>query len=382
MCMRLPVLLTAGVLTLVPIASPVTADSGRLVGVSVSVSQGPWRIMGDDGHRRIVYTVGLTNLFPVPLIPEELWIEDQRGRTLSWLRGDDLRDALTTIYPGPAPGVIAPSQTLVAPLDMRAGPRSTAIRHRIEYKVPPGTELPETLRQTGVKWSVRSPEAPIRTHVPLSIAPPLRGNGWLNLNACCTDSPHSKARLSTGGTWQQMERFAIDFVQLRGGGQADGDGSRNSDYFAFGSPIMSATDGVVVRVRNNMPDIPPGAEGEDLTSAVQFLGNHVSVRIRAGVFAVYAHMKEGSVRVEQGDRVRTGQRLGRLGNSGNTTGPHLHFQLSDSPILFGGSALPYVFDRYRRMGDVTERDDVVSITGKATRQRNTYPLAIGAYHFR
>lgn len=368
--------------TLGPATAAQSGNSGRLVGLSVTVSQGPWQFRGDDGHRQIVYTAELTNMFSVPLVPQELWIEDQRGRTLSWLRGDELGQALSTIYPSDGNGRIEPSQTLVVPLDMRAGPRSTAIRHRVRYTVPPGTELPDNLRQAGVRWRITSPDVAIRAHTPTTVSPPLTGKGWVNLNACCTASPHARARLSTGGSWHQMERFAIDFLQIRQGSQAVGDGTRNSDYHAFGRRIRSATGGVVVSTRNAMPDIAPGSEGGNLTSAVQFLGNHVSVRIRRDVYAMYAHMKKGSVRVERGDRVQPGQVLGRLGNSGNTTAPHLHFQLSTSPILFGGTSLPYVFDRYRRSGNLTERGDRVYIVGRATKQRNTYPLALGAYRFR
>jgi murein DD-endopeptidase MepM/ murein hydrolase activator NlpD len=135
--------------------------------------------------------------------------------------------------------------------------------------------------------------------------------------------------------------------------------------------VEAAVDGI--------PEVPPGvtvADNPTLTDERSFAGNHVVIRMRPGVFALYAHMMPGSVRVKVGDRVQTGQELGLLGNSGNTNGPHLHFGLIDGRGLLSSDSLPFVLDRFTFQGiaEVAETGEV-SITGSPREVRETYPLS-------
>jgi murein DD-endopeptidase MepM/ murein hydrolase activator NlpD len=75
-----------------------------------------------------------------------------------------------------------------------------------------------------------------------------------------------------------------------------------------------------------------------------------------GVFAFYAHLKKGSVRVTIGQRVRRGEVVANLGNTGNTSAPHLHFHLMDNPSVLGSSGLPYVIDRFTLSGRISAGD--------------------------
>jgi murein DD-endopeptidase MepM/ murein hydrolase activator NlpD len=80
-------------------------------------------------------------------------------------------------------------------------------------------------------------------------------------------------------------------------------------------------------------------------------GYHVIVDIGGGRYAFYAHLKPNSITVKEGERVRRGQVLARLGNSGNTSAPHLHFHVMDAPLPLGAdNNLPYVFDSFRFQG--------------------------------
>ncbi|MBD0283139.1 MAG: M23 family metallopeptidase, partial [Thermoleophilaceae bacterium] len=80
----------------------------------------------------------------------------------------------------------------------------------------------------------------------------------------------------------------------------------------------------------------------DSRRANDYGANRVIVRVRPDVYAAYGHFQPGSVAVEEGDRVTTGQRLGLLGNTDNSTAPHLHFGLIDGPNLTGAYGLPFV----------------------------------------
>lgn len=83
-------------------------------------------------------------------------------------------------------------------------------------------------------------------------------------------------------------------------------------------------------------------------------GNWIVVDIGGGHFAFYAHLQPHSLTVKAGDRVRPGEVLGRLGNSGNSTAPHLHFHLMDGPSPLASNGLPYELTHFSSPGTVTD----------------------------
>ena len=78
-------------------------------------------------------------------------------------------------------------------------------------------------------------------------------------------------------------------------------------------------------------------------------GNHVIVDLGGGHFALWAHLRPGSLRVKVGDHVKRGQVLGLVGNSGNSSEPHLHFQVMDGPSSLGSEGVPYAFDAFDQL---------------------------------
>ena len=81
-------------------------------------------------------------------------------------------------------------------------------------------------------------------------------------------------------------------------------------------------------------------------------GNYVMLDLGGGRYGFYAHLQPGSLRVKPGDRVRRGQVLGLLGNSGNSDAPHLHFHVASAPFPLDAEGLPYLLDRFDRLGAV------------------------------
>ncbi|MFZ1069236.1 MAG: M23 family metallopeptidase [Methyloceanibacter sp.] len=126
-----------------------------------------------------------------------------------------------------------------------------------------------------------------------------------------------------------------------------------SSYAYFGDEIYSVADGTVVGTADGLKEQVPGKLPADATIHMA-AGNHVVVDIGEGRFAFYAHMQPGSVRVKVGDKVKTGQVLGLLGNSGNTDTPHLHFHVMDGPSPLVSNGLPYVFTGFTGQGRVTD----------------------------
>jgi murein DD-endopeptidase MepM/ murein hydrolase activator NlpD len=135
------------------------------------------------------------------------------------------------------------------------------------------------------------------------------------------------------------QRHAIDFVRWERGGTSRGQGLHNRDYFAWGERVVAPADGVVVAAKDGVRDNRPRVE----TNADEPAGNHVLLDLGGGAYALLGHLRAGSVRVRPGDRVRAGQALGRVGNSGNSSEPHLHFHVQDSATPLSGTGLPVRF---------------------------------------
>ena len=80
-------------------------------------------------------------------------------------------------------------------------------------------------------------------------------------------------------------------------------------------------------------------------------GNHVVIRVADSQYLLIAHMQPGSLRASGGDIVKTGDAIGLVGNSGNTSEPHIHIHLQDQPTFDpGATGLPLSFSSYRADG--------------------------------
>ena len=177
---------------------------------------------------------------------------------------------------------------------------------------------------------------------PVVIGPPLEGGRWLVGAGCCfPPSYHRAATLPVNGAFHAPERIAIDYVQLNNDNKLfSGPVGDLSSYAYFGAHVISVADGVVVGRQDGLPEQTPPNLPANATAQTAG-GNYVVVDIGHGHFAFYAHMQPGSLRVDVGQRVRKGQVLGLLGNTGNSSGPHLHFHVMDGPGPLSSNGLPY-----------------------------------------
>jgi murein DD-endopeptidase MepM/ murein hydrolase activator NlpD len=129
-------------------------------------------------------------------------------------------------------------------------------------------------------------------------------------------------------------------------------GRRNEDYFVYGKQILAAAPGTVVTAIDGVPDNEPGS-----MNPLCAVGNCLIIDQGSNEYAVYAHLKPGSLRVHRGDKVRNGQVLALCGNSGNSSEPHLHFHLQDNATLQDGAGItPYFTNVKCRRGDATLAD--------------------------
>lgn len=127
----------------------------------------------------------------------------------------------------------------------------------------------------------------------------------------------------------ETQRYALDIIRTKEDSSYQGEAAVNENYYAFGEPLYAAADGTVVEVKNDIPDNTPG-----VMNAEEPAGNVVVIDHGNGEYSITAHLKEGSAAVKTGDKVKQGDLIGQLGNSGNSSEAHLHFQVSDGPDLF------------------------------------------------
>ncbi|AVH96376.1 peptidase [Streptomyces cinereoruber] len=191
---------------------------------------------------------------------------------------------------------------------------------------------------------------------PVEVDPPVAGR-WTALNSPADRTP-------SHGTHQYGQTYAIDIVAEA----EDGERSRPSfawlwpvacrseEFPAFDAPLFAVADATVVHAedgrrdhlsRNSLPAFLYlmlfEATVRVLAGARRVVGNHLILDLGNGTYAVYAHLRRGSLTVRAGDRVTAGRQLARCGNSGNSTEPHLHFQLMNGPDLDTARGVPFTW---------------------------------------
>jgi hypothetical protein len=168
---------------------------------------------------------------------------------------------------------------------------------------------------------------------------PFRGNGFI-----------TQGGAANGGHRNTSGQFAIDAMALSENfaPQKTAAFAVNTDVVGFGRDIIAPAAGTIVVARGDRPDQPvPGESNEDF-HLPEFRGsgdpgNHVIIDHGNGEFSMVAHFMAGSLAVREGARVTQGQRLGALGNSGDSFAPHVHHQLQDGPNWRTASGLPHSY---------------------------------------
>ena len=337
-------------------------------------------VYGSDGREHLEYDLLTTNAFTAPVTLQSIQVRGA-GRVLLALRGRALA-AHTFPLLGATPTATVPVSSAVKTLIDVTLPRSsgrtwpTRLTHLIRYRLPSSAPGRTAIATT----VVRAPAIRVSRRAPIRIAPPLRGPGWIDANGCCGDptAEHRTLLLPTNGSYRTPEIFVIDWARAIHGRLFTGDGSKLTDYTCYGAPIHAVSGGVVVSAINNRPQVPPHtslADNHTLHGPADWSGNSVIEKIAPGVYATYAHMQTGSVRVKAGQRLRAGQVIGLLGNSGNTTVPHLHFGIVDRADFFSDS-LPFAFQSFTVQGMAAPgpKPGTIKIIGKPRRVRQAEPL--------
>lgn len=338
---------------LAAVAAPDRAEAQAQLGpfVEVRVPKAP-TVGSGNGASFLVHELHVTNFQPalLTLAKVEVVSGDADGRVLLTLADSALVRSLTR--PGIAPpppfeerarigGGLRAVVFLWVPVESGSVPAS--VRHRLTVSRGTGDSV-RTHVLTGAATTVTRDIA--------VIGPPLRGEGWLAANGPDPNTGHRRGIVPVEGNAAIAQRFAIDYVKMNENGRRFmGDSLKNESYFAEGVDALAVADGIVVAVKDSIPENIPGPASRAVPITLETVGgNFVIIDIGQGRYAFYAHLKPGSLRVRPGDRVRKGQVIGLVGNSGNSTEPHLHFHLADGISPLGSEGIPYVHETFQLLG--------------------------------
>jgi len=222
--------------------------------------------------------------------------------------------------------------------------------------------------------TIRGPSIKINPARPIVIQSPIRGKNWAAVNGPLNTSVHRRAILTMNGLPHIGQRYAIDWIQLGDDNNSfTGDKDKNSSYRAWDQEIHAVADGKIVEVKDGIPENVPnsGKLAVEITSD-SLAGNHIIEDLGGGHFAAYAHLWPGTLKVKTGDVVHAGEVIARLGNTGNSSEPHLHFQVCDAPSFPNSEGLPFAIDRF------TREDYTVNKTADGKQSlvvKSTHPVA-------
>jgi hypothetical protein len=235
---------------------------------------------------------------------------------------------------------------------------------KVDGALPQRLEHEITVVSGGATFTVPGPSVAVGA-APRVLSPPLRGARWVAGNGPSNTSAHRRALIPVGGRARISQRFAIDWVKVGDDNEtSSGDPSNNASYHAYGQPALAVGNGTVVAIKDGIAENVPQQMPKD-TTLDTIAGNHVILDLGGGAFAMYAHFQPGSLKVKVGDRVKPGQVLGLVGNSGNSSEPHLHFQVMDAASPLGAEGIPHAYlaftvDNKPRTNELPAQNDVVT----------------------
>lgn len=337
--------------------------------INVEVMNQPMPVKATDGKWHLSYTLLITNFSFSDLTLVSASVSDkQKNRILTTYSNKELNEyyRYRTLVPTP-PRSTMPDNKF--PNELSSG--RTAVLF-FWLKMDSLTDIPQQLSHSLIfkdnelikilKDSIydidsnmvfRNYVVDISKKKAVVIAPPVKSDNWYCANAPAYNTNHQYLTIRNG-KMRIAQRFAVDFKKVDKDSNAlpspFPDTISNKMFYGYGERVYAVAEGIIVDIKDTIPENIPQVNG-DIIPAVPIRdetvsGNRITLKIKEGCYAFYAHLQPGSIKVKVGDRVRKGQLLGLLGNSGNAVGPHLHFHIGDSNSLNGSEGIPFVFESF------------------------------------
>ncbi len=345
-------LLTSGLLFLSNAINPnyVSAQKISAVPVDVEIPVAPTPVRA-NGKMHLLYELHLTNFRARSLELTRLEVLKDEANALPLASYKDAELVSRLARPG-APSDLADKRIIgggmraVAFLEItfdRDADVPVALRHRLFFK----SEDPN-----GKEDFVEGARVLIRRSPPPVVGSPLRGEGWVALSALSNTNSHRRTLVVVNGRARIAQRFATDWTRIGADGLAfRGDPSKNANWSAYGAEVLAVANATVVDVKDGIPENDPTSDKKAVPITLETVGgNYIILDLGNGYFAFYAHLQPKSIRIKVGDKVRRGQVLALLGNSGNADAPHLHFHITDGNSPLGAEGVPYVIESFEMQG--------------------------------
>lgn len=348
-------------------------------------------VLGSDDKYHLIYGLLLTNTRNLPAAVEkiEVFNENERSSPILTLQGNEILPYLHHLdsqVPENLKIERDAARILFISLafdDADSIPRG--IIHRISVRT---SANPSLISYDGGHFQVSTQTPPV-------ISPPLEGKGWLAINSCCSFAGvHQATIIPINGVLYNSQRFAVDFMKLDDQNSlVQGDSSIPSNWICYNEKIFAVADGTIVSVLDGLPDQPPGTMPDPKTINIKNItGNHVILKVKEGVYVFYAHLRNGSIKVKVGDHVKNGDHIAHVGNSGNTSAPHLHIHLMSTISPVGSTPVPYTIDAFKAVGTISEESFYgeeenlqnpfeIQITSTAQRRQKQFPMDMTVFEF-
>jgi murein DD-endopeptidase len=328
-----------------------TPQSPSAFPVDITAARTPQPVMA-DGRTRLLYELHLTNFSPSPVELLGLDVFGDGAAPLASYRGEALEKLLVAVGPTDSAGkvrAIGGGRSVVIFLDLTldSGTHPPAeLRHRLSLSIA---------RNNGgtIENTVNGPVVAVVQEPAPVLRAPLRGFTWVAFNAF-SNADHRRALVTVDGKVRIAQRFAIDWMSLGPDGRAyHGDPKSNANFYDYGAEVLAVGDGRISDLKDGFPENTGSNEQSSRAITLDnVVGNYLILELGQGRFALYAHLQPGSLRVKLGDKVKAGEVMARLGNSGNSDAPHLHFHLMDANSPLGAEGLPYELETFTQLGVV------------------------------
>jgi hypothetical protein len=312
-----------------------------------------------DKNKVLVYELHVTNFDTVPLTLKrvEIFANEESKEPLITLEKDKLSVAMIRVgaemmMSSGSSGVVQDTRIIdpggrnvvfvwIELLVNRTVPAS--LKHRLVFSsTPAGASDPSDATLEDFQVPVTQYSVPI-------LSPTFGGGIWLAGDGPVNNSNHRRSIFAIDGHIYSPERFAIDWVKVGPNGDSRHDGTtKNENWWGWGEPVLAVADGEITEVVDEFPDNTPRVLPP--VTLDNIAGNHFILQIAQNRFVTYAHLQRGSIKVRAGDHVHRGDVLALLGNSGNTTGAHLHLQMTDRNSVLQSQGVPFAFADFAYLG--------------------------------
>jgi hypothetical protein len=347
------------------IQTPNTSSSEDMTPLLLAVHDAPVPFMGSDGHVHLVYELWMTNFSSADITVQKVEVLGD-GVPLQSLDTATIARRLQPVGLRESVGKLAKSTNALLFLHVTLA-SGAQIPHQLTHRVtlnasaaPPGQQV---LSEEGGETTADRQQVVI-------IGPPLHGERYISADSCCDAVRHTRAAMPINGRVWVTQRYAVDWEQLDPSGRIYvGPKEKLESYAIFGKPALAVADATVESTTDGLPEQTPGKYPTDI-SVNTADGNSVILNLGDHHYALYAHLQPGSIKVRRGDKVKRGQVLALVGNTGNSLAPHLHFQVAAGPSSLASNGLPYEIDDFQITAKSPGTEAFDEAEGKGT------PLAI------